>query len=111
VRDSYRDSIEQAIQEEGAEGDFEVGDAEFGELSFTPPSVEEARAWQVAIPIEVTSGEFEGWSDDLYQEFVLLRQGDMLAILGTQDESDPFDPGMRDELLQVLADRMSVTPS
>jgi hypothetical protein len=36
---------------------YDVGDVDFGELSFTRPSgIDEARAWQALIPIEVTSG-------------------------------------------------------
>jgi hypothetical protein len=89
--------------------DFEVGDVAAGELSFTPPAgVEDARAWQIAIPIEGKSGgESEGVSVTGYIDLIFLREGDAIGSVQTVDVLSPFDPQIRDELVDAVAGRMN----
>jgi hypothetical protein len=89
--------------------EFEVGDVAAGELSFTPPAgVEEARAWQIAIPIEGKSGgESEGVSVTGYIELVFLREGDAIGSVQTVEVLSPFDSEIRDELVDAVAGRMN----
>jgi hypothetical protein len=104
VADFFRQAIEEA-DETGTE--FELGDISVGELSFTPPEVEEGRAYQVVIPFEVTSGTFEGATETMYLESVVLRQGDAVAGIQTLGQSDPLDTELRDQLLRASGDRLS----
>jgi hypothetical protein len=74
--------IERAVRAEGDnEGfkGFKLGEVDIGELSFTPPDVDEAQAWQIVIPLESTSGAGEGLEPNFYLELVLLREGDTTA--------------------------------
>jgi hypothetical protein len=102
AEDCVTDLIVRAFQEQDADEDIEIGEVDVGELSFTPPDIEEGRAWQIAVPIEV-----QGLSPTVYLDFVMLREGDAVAQLETEDVSDPFDPALRDDLLEALAARMS----
>jgi hypothetical protein len=112
VEDCFRDVLEQALGEQGdAEVGLKIGELDLGELSFTPPpGIEESKAWQIEVPFEITSGEFEGASETLYLEQVVLRQGDVRAIVRTQDEGSPFDAALRDELVRAVASRMQASP-
>ena len=113
VEDCFRDLVEQAIKDQGqTDVGLEIGDVDLGELSFTaPPGIEEAKAWQIEVPFEITSGEFKGASQSLFLELVVLRQGDARAVVKTQDEDSPFDTGLRDELVRAVASRMQVSPN
>jgi hypothetical protein len=107
AEDCFSDAIVRAIQENDPDGDYEVGEIDFGELSFTPPrGVEEARVWQIAVPIET-----QGLSETVYFENAVLREGNLRAALITQDAGDPFDPALRDDLLAVIAARMTEAAS
>ena len=86
---------------------FKLGEADIGELSFTPPDVDEAQAWQIVIPVGFPSEAGEGPEPNLYLELVLLREGDTTARLLTQHLQTEFDRDLRDKLIQTLADRMS----
>jgi hypothetical protein len=78
-----------------------------GELSFSPPDVDEAKAWQIVIPVEITSGVGEGFTPDVYIEQVLLREGDTVARVFTEDVLTEFDEELRNQLVQTVAGRMS----
>jgi len=99
----------EALVEDSAETDqdFTVGEVDVGELSFTPPDVDEARAWQIAIPIEVTSGQAKGVSATVYLDIVDLREGDTIVSVQTSDVLTPFDASLRRELVEKVAIRMS----
>jgi hypothetical protein len=98
----FGDSFEEELQNDPDTDQFEVGDAEVGELSFTPPTgVEESRAFQVVLPVEA-----EGASVDVVLEAVVLRQGNALVTLLTVGADDPLNPSVRDALAQVLAGKM-----
>jgi hypothetical protein len=102
--------IERAVRaerdNEGFEG-FMFGEVDIGELSFTPPDVGEAQAWQIVIPLESTSAAGAGQELSFYLELVLLREGDTTARLLTQKVVTEFDRDLRDKLIQTLADRMT----
>jgi hypothetical protein len=100
----FQDLVEEALK--GEKG-FKLGEVDVGELSFAPPDVEEAKAWQVVIPVEITSGAAEGLSPDVYIELVALREGDTVASVRTQDVLTEFDPDLRNQLVQTVAGRMS----
>lgn len=100
----FQDVVEEALK--GEKG-LKLGEVDVGELSFTPPDVDEAKAWQIAIPVEITSGAAEGLSPDVYIELIALREGDMVASVRTQDVLTEFDPELRNQLVQTVADRMS----
>lgn len=104
AEDCFQDVIERAVNE-GFEG-FKLGEADIGELSFTPPDVDEAQAWQIVIPLESTSGAGEGLPN-FHLELVLLREGDTTARLLTQHLLTEFDRDLHDKLIQTLADRMT----
>jgi hypothetical protein len=111
AEDCFQDVNERAARAEGDnEGFFEVikfGEVDIGELSFTPPDVDEAEAWQIVIPLESTSAAGEGQELNVYLELVLLREGDTTARLLTQKAVTEFDRDLRDKLIQTLADRMT----
>jgi hypothetical protein len=111
AEDCFQDVNERAARAEGDnEGFFEVvkfGEVDIGELSFTPPDVDEAQAWQIVIPLESTSGAGEGLEPNFYLDLVLLREGDTTARLLTQKVVTEFDRDLRDELIQTLAHRMT----
>lgn len=110
AEDCFQDVIERAVRAEGDnEGfkGFKLGEVDIGELSFTPPDVDEAQAWQIVIPLESTSGAGEGLEPNFYLELVLLREGDATARLLTQDVLTEFDRDLREKLIQTLADRMT----
>jgi hypothetical protein len=90
------------------DADFEVGEVDVGELSFTPPQVEEANAWQIAIPIEgKPEGESEGDRITGYIDLVFLREGDTIATVQTLDVLTAFDSALRSELVDAVASRMT----
>jgi hypothetical protein len=61
AEDCFQDLVEDAVREEGNDADIKLGEVDIGELSFTPPeNVDEAKAWQVEIPVEITSGVGKG---------------------------------------------------
>jgi hypothetical protein len=60
----------------GGEDGVKLGEIDIGELSFTPPDVDEAKALQIVIPVEITSGVGEGFEPDVYLEYVFLREGE-----------------------------------
>jgi hypothetical protein len=104
AEDCFQDVIER--DNEGFEG-FKLGEVDIGELSFTPPDVDEAQAWQIVIPLEATSGVREGLEPNVYFELVLLREGDTTARLLTQDVLQEFDRELRDKLVRAVAGRMA----
>jgi hypothetical protein len=104
AEDCFQDVVEEALR--GEEG-FKLGEVDVGELSFTPPDVDEAKAWQIVIPVEITSGAGEGFSPDVYIEQVMLREGDTVASVTTQDVLTEFDEELRNQLVQTVAGRMS----
>jgi hypothetical protein len=104
--DEVQVCMKEWIQATVGEG-FEVGDVDVGELTFTAPDVDEASAWQVEFPLEVTSGEIEGATATAYLDLVHLRVGDVIATVTTLDVESPFDPELRDDLVHAVAARMS----
>jgi hypothetical protein len=105
AEDCVQDLVEEAFKEEGG---FKLGEIDVGELSFTPlPGVDEAKAWQIVIPVEITSGVGKGFEPDVYLELVILREGDTVAVLSTQDVLTEFDRDLRDKLVQTIEGRMS----
>jgi hypothetical protein len=50
-------------------------------------------------------------SETIYLEFAALREGNVIALLITQDVSDPFDSATRDDLLAAIAARMAEASS
>lgn len=108
AEDCFRDLVEDAVREEGNDAEIKLGEIEIGELSFTPPeNVDEGKAWQVEIPVVITSGVGQGFEPSVYTELVTLREGATVANLTTEDVLTEFDRALRDELVQALADRMS----
>ena len=104
--DCFRDVLAEAADED--EEEFEIGDVQVGELSFTPPDVADARAWQIAIPVEAAPGsEGAGLSITAYADMIVLREGEAIATVTTFDVFSAFDSALRDELLETVADRMS----
>ena len=73
AEDCFQDAIERVVSaegdNEGPEG-FKFGEVDIGELSFTPPDVDEAQAWQIVIPLESTSVAGEGLEPNFYLDQV-----------------------------------------
>jgi hypothetical protein len=87
--------------------DFKVGNVEVGKLRINLPGVDEARAWQIAIPVKVISGASKGDTLTGYIDLVYLRKADVLVRMKTVNVASPFDSELRAKLLQALASRMS----
>ena len=99
---SAAESCFQDLTEEALKGEkgFKLGDVDIGELRFTPPNVDEAKAWQIVVPVEITSGAAKGFSPDVYLDFVVLREGDSVATVTTEDVFSEFDEELRNQLVQ-----------
>jgi hypothetical protein len=68
-----------------------------------PPSgVDEARAWQVAISYDDEEAPFTA-----YDQMVVLRDGSTTAFVLTWSFLTPFNPVLRNELLETVARRMA----
>jgi hypothetical protein len=107
AEDCFQESVKDSLRHEDQSG-FKIGEVDVGQLSFTPPAgVDEAAAYQVVVPIEITSGEAKGLSPDAYIEYVLLREGDTAAVVQTSDVLTQFDPALRDQLVAAVAGRMT----
>jgi hypothetical protein len=105
--DLIEDCLQKAMEKEVEQG-FSVGEIDVGELSFTAPAdVEEADAWQIAVPVEVTSGTSEGLSATVYLDVIVMREGDTVVTLSAQDVLTPLDSTLRDDLLEAMASRMT----
>jgi hypothetical protein len=104
VEDCLQDFIEDNT-EPGSR--VEVGEVDVGQFNVTQPDVEEAAAWQIVIPIEITSGVGEGLTPNVYLEFMALRDGANVAIVQTSDVLTEFDSELRDELVEAVAGRMT----
>jgi hypothetical protein len=105
--DKPKDCLRKAI---GSTPGYKVGDIDIGELRTTKPSgVDEARAWEIVIPIEVTSGAGKGLSVSAYADAVFLRKGNVVAQVSTGDVLSPLDETLRDHLVSTVAQRMTAT--
>jgi hypothetical protein len=86
---------------------YKIGEVDAGELRVTsPPGVEKARAWQIVVPVEVTSGASKGLTATAYLDIVALLKGDAVTTVQTSDVLTAFDPTLRDELVRKVAGRM-----
>ena len=98
-----RDQIGENAEQEG----LEIGEIQVGELRIDPPDVEDVRAWQIAIPVNGTPGsENAGLSVTAYVDFVMLREEEAVAMVYTGDVFTAFDPTLRGDLLDTVADRL-----
>ena len=105
--DCFADSFREALQKDPDTRQYEVGDAELGELSFVPPTgVEESRAFQIVLPLEAKNS-----SNDVVVEAVVLHQGDALVALTTVGVDEPVNRSLRDALAQALAGKMAAAAS
>jgi hypothetical protein len=105
TKDCVRDAI-------GSTPGYQVGEIDVGELKTTsPPEVDETRAWEVVIPVEVTSGTDNGLSVSVYVDLVYLRKGNILASVSTSDVLSPLDDALRAHLVRTVAQRMSKEPT
>jgi hypothetical protein len=101
AKDCFRKAI-------GSTPGYKVGDIEVGELKVTsPPNVDEARAWEVVIPVEVTPGTANGLAVSVYSDAVFLRKGNVVAQVSTSDVLSPLDDALRAHLVRTVARRMS----
>jgi hypothetical protein len=101
MKDCLRDAFDKAPS-------FNVGEIEVGELKSKPPSnVDAARAWEIVIPIEITSGEFKGLSSSAYIDIVYLRKGSVVASVTTSEVVSSLDDSLRAHLVRTVAKRMS----
>jgi hypothetical protein len=102
---SARDCIQTLLPPLGK--DFKVGNVEVGKLRINPPGVDEARAWQIAIPVRIIAGTQKGDLETTYIDVVYLRKADVLVRMRTLNLLFPFDSELRAKLLQAVASRMS----
>jgi hypothetical protein len=87
--------------------DFKLGKVEVSKLRVKPRGVDEARAWQIVIPIRVLAGAQQGDLESAYIDLVYLREADVLARMKTFHPLFAFDSELRTKLLQAVASRMS----
>jgi hypothetical protein len=105
TKDCLRDAIGNP---EGAK----IGEIDVGELKATPPAnVDEAQAWEIAIPVELTSGATKGLSASVYIDVVFLRQDNIVGTVSTVDVLSPLDETLRAHLVRTVARRMSGSSS
>ena len=102
---SARDCVQTLLPPLGK--NFKLGKVEVGKLRINPSGVDEARAWQIAIPVRVIAGPQKGDLATGYLNVVYLRKADMLVRMKTANTPSPFDSELRDKLLQALATRMT----
>lgn len=87
---------------------YKVGEIDVGELSFTPAaSVDDGQAWEIVIPIEITSGPTKGLSASAYIDLVQLQKGNILGNITTVDVLSPLDETLRADLVRTVGRRMS----
>lgn len=99
----FKKYLEESIAEDEDSKGVEVGDVDIGELSFNAPAgIEEAHAYQLSIPLEA-----QGASVTVYVDFILLRQGDLVATLDAESQGTAFDETIRDGLVNAMAGRMT----
>ena len=96
--------IAEAIKE-SSDRNVEVGEVEVRQLSVAVPAVEQAQGWEIAIPIEV-----QGSSTTVLLEYTLLREGNEVVSVQAQDVGRRPTPALGDQVLGVLAARMSQAP-
>ena len=108
AEDCFRKLLEDEFSNEDRKN-FEISDIDVGELNVTAPAnaVDETHAWQIAITIDVKSGEAKGASVTAYADLSTVRSGDAIAELFTYDVLTAFDAELRTELLNVLAGRLT----
>jgi hypothetical protein len=100
-----KDCVEKLIPKSS---DYKIGDVDVGELRMTAPAnVEKAKAWQIVIPLEVTSGASKGVSATAYLDFIALLKNDAVTTVETSDVITPFDPTLREGLVKTVAARMA----
>ena len=105
--DKPNDCLRKAI---GSTPGYKVGDIEIGELRTTKPAgVDEARAWEIVIPFEVTSGAGKGLAASAYADTFYLRKGNVVAHVNTGDVLSPLDQALRSHLVRTVAQRMAAT--
>jgi hypothetical protein len=103
ARDCFRKEI-------GSTPGYKVGEIDVGELKYpSPPNVDDARAWEVVIPTEVTSGPEKGFSLPGYVDTVVLRKGNIVAHVDTSGVLSPLDEALRAHLVRTVAERISAS--
>lgn len=108
AEECVQDFLESAFAADGgpAQG-LVLGDVSLFELSLGGPAVEEARAWQVTIPMEASSGAVQRVFATGQIETIYLREGSTVATVTVANAVTDFDPKLRDRLVQAVAGRMS----
>ena len=102
--DCFKDIFDESLKNESEGGvSYKAGDVEIGELNVPPPSgVAQFRAVQLELPVEV-----EGLSISFLLDSVYMRQADAVDSVTIFDEASSLDTDLRDQLIQVVASRMS----
>lgn len=101
TRDCLRDSIPKGP-------DYKVGEIHVGRLKSTPPpSIDEAKAWEIVIPVKTTSGEGKGVSSDTHIDVVFVRKGNVVGRVATWEVLSPLGEALRAHLVRAVAGRMS----
>jgi hypothetical protein len=100
-----KDCVRGAI---GSTPGYKVGEIDVGELKATPPAgVDEGQAWEIVVPVEVTSGATKGLAASVYVDAVFLRKGNIVGSVSTVDVLSPLDDALRAHLVRTVARRMS----
>lgn len=101
TKDCLRDAI-------GNTPGAKVGDIDVGELKATPPAnVDEDQAWEIVVPVELTSGATKGLSASVYIDVVFLRKDNIVGTVSTVDVLSPLEDALRAHLVRTVASRMS----
>lgn len=79
-----------------------------GELNAkAPANVDEGRAWEIVVPIEITSGATKGLSASVYIDVVFLRRDNIVGSVSTVDVLSPLDAALRAHVVRTVVRRMS----
>jgi hypothetical protein len=103
TKDCVRDAI-------GSTPGYKVGDIDVGKLKATPPAnVDEAQAWEIVVPVEISSGATKGLSASVYIDLVYMRKDNIVGSVSTVDVLSPLDEALRAHLVRTVARRMSAS--
>jgi hypothetical protein len=103
VERCFRDLFKKNMAIEG-QTNASVGKVHASKLDgATEPDIDETIDWRIATPVTLAPGATVTNNTDL----VTLRDGDAVVIFATDNGIDPVDAGLRDQLLEKLARRLS----
>jgi hypothetical protein len=84
-------------------------DIQVGWYQFDPyrPPADYFDSWRITVRVRGVSGAAKGSSATAFVDLHIQQQGNTSAAIRTQRARRPFDPGVQEDLLQAVTERMS----